>query len=77
MSAQLVVALGDRVLDVRPPAQGHAVPVDLDVRMVVLALGELADPVHERERLGEVAKLVLSLQSTFNQRVTSGRLHRV
>ena len=73
---QLVVALGDGVLDVRPPAQGHAIPVDLDVGMVILALGEFADPVHERERLGEVAKLVLSLQSSFNKRVTSRRLHR-
>jgi hypothetical protein len=45
--------------------------------MVVLALSELADPVHEREGPGEVPELVLTLQSTVNQRVTSGRLHRV
>src|SRR6266545_4200725 len=43
--SELVVALGDRVRYVRPPAQRHLIPVDLDVRMVTFALGELADPV--------------------------------
>ena len=51
--------------------------MDLDVRMVVLTLGELADTVDERYRLGEIAELVLSLQSSFNEGVTSRQLHCV
>jgi hypothetical protein len=38
--------------------------------MVPLALGELADAIHERERVGEVPEAVLALQSTFNFGVT-------
>ena len=50
------IAVGDGIRDMRPPAKRHLVPVDLDVRMVVLPLGELADTVHEGEGLGEVAE---------------------
>src|SRR5262245_36522972 len=59
----------------RPPAERDPVPVDLDVRVVVLPLGQLPDPVDERERLGEVAELVLALQRSLNERVTSRNLH--
>ena len=65
-----MVALGDRVCDVRPPAQRDLVPMDLDVGMVTFALGELADPVHEGERLGEVFEAKLTLEGTVNQGVT-------
>jgi hypothetical protein len=52
-----------------------AVPVDLDVRVVVLPLGQLANAVHEGQRLGEVPELVTSLQSAFNHGITRRRLH--
>ena len=61
----------------RPPTQRHAVPVDLDVGMVVLPLGKLADTVDESKRRGKVPELVLSLQSTFNEGVTRGNEHCV
>jgi hypothetical protein len=67
---ELVVAFRDRIARVRPPAELDQVPVHLDVGMVPLALGELADAIHERERLGEVPEAVLALQSTFNFGVT-------
>jgi hypothetical protein len=46
--------------------------MDLDVRVVPLALGQLADPVDESERLSEVPERVFTLQGTFNLRVTVG-----
>lgn len=51
---------------VRPPAEGHAAVVDPDVRMVVLRLRELPDPVHERERFGEVAERERPLERTVD-----------
>ena len=65
-----MITLCDGVRDVRPPAKRHLVPVDLDVRMVTLTLGELADPVHEGERLREVLEAKLTLEPTVNQGVT-------
>src|SRR5207237_7837320 len=61
LRGQLAVAVRDRVRRMRPPAQEGAPPAELDVRMVVLGLGQLADPVHEGERLGEVRELELPL----------------
>jgi len=69
---ELVVALGDRVPGVRPPPERHQVPVDLDVGVVPLALGKLADSVHERERLCEVAEPELALERTVNLAITLG-----
>jgi Membrane domain of glycerophosphoryl diester phosphodiesterase len=63
---QLSIPVGDRARDMRPPAQAHLVPVDLDVRVVVRVLGELADAVHERERLGEVGEAELALESAVH-----------
>src|SRR5438309_162249 len=58
-----------------PPAQLHRVPVDLDVRVVSLPLGQLTDAVHERKRLREITERELSLQSTLNDRVTVRQVH--
>jgi len=44
--------------------------------MVALLLGELADPVHEGKRFGEVTEFELTLQSAFNQGITGRKLHR-
>ena len=73
---QLDVAVGDRVLHMRPPAERHAVPVDRDVGVVVSGLGERADPVHERERLREVAEEELALQRAVDLGPALGCFHR-
>src|SRR5262245_44534292 len=59
---ELDVAVGDRALYVGPPADGHGVPADRDVRVVVRRLGRLREPVHERDRLGEVLEAVAALE---------------
>jgi hypothetical protein len=43
--------------------------------MVVLGLGQLADLVHERERLGEVREAELSLQGSIDFVPALGRAH--
>src|SRR5215207_6930054 len=72
---QLAIALRDRVRDVRPPAQRHAVPVDRDVGMVTLVLGELADAVHERERVPEAPEAELALEGAADLGPAGWRLH--
>src|SRR5215207_6273654 len=72
---QLAIALRDRVRDVRPPAQRHAVPVDRDVGMVILELGQLADAVHERERLPEAGEAELALERAVDLGPAGGCLH--
>jgi hypothetical protein len=44
--------------------------------MVTFALRELADPVHEGERFGEVFEAKLTLEGTVNQGVTVCEGHR-
>jgi len=44
--------------------------------MVILALGERADAIHEGERFHEVSEPELALQCTVNKGVTSRKLHR-
>src|SRR2546421_4755782 len=53
------VFLGDSALGMRRPADGHAAVADVDVRVVVFALGELGEPVHEGDRRGERRQLEL------------------
>src|SRR5438128_708075 len=54
------VAVRDAALGVRRPANGDLPVADVDVRMVVLALGRLGEPVDERDRLGERLELELA-----------------
>ena len=49
-----VVALGDRLLRVRPEPELDVVPADVDVRVVVLPLGDFGHAVHEVDRRHEV-----------------------
>lgn len=49
-----------------PPAECHAVVVDGDVRMVVLCLGQLADAIHERERLPETFERERALERALD-----------
>ena len=57
------------------PAQNHAAPRELDVRMVVLGLGQLADAVDERQRLGEVLEPELTLEGAVDLVPSVGRAH--
>ena len=59
---ELAVTLRDPSGGVCPPAERHPVVADRDVRMMVLRFGEVADAIHERERLDKVAELELSLE---------------
>src|SRR5512142_2345168 len=55
----LTVFLGDSALGMGRPADDHAAVADIDVRMVVLALGELREPVDELDRRGKRGELEL------------------
>lgn len=63
---EVAVAVCDPIGSVRPPAEGHAVVVNRDVRVVVLRLGEVADAVHERECRNEVLELERTLESAVD-----------
>src|SRR5579859_7091453 len=54
------VAVRDSALGVRRPANGDLPVADVDVRMVVLALRGLGEPVDERDRLRERLELELT-----------------
>src|SRR5690606_1132498 len=56
------VALGQAIDGVGPDPEPRAPPAELDVGVVPLLLGDRADPVHERERGGEVWKTVLLVE---------------
>src|SRR4029453_16129320 len=65
-----VVAPAGRV---RPPAQRHVPVADRDVGVVVLRLRELADPIHECERLDEAGKLEGALERSVHLAPALGR----
>src|SRR5262249_40929905 len=71
----LAVAVRDRVGGMRTPAEDDAAPAELDVRMMVLGVCQLADAVHERERLGEVREAELALQRAVDLAPAFGRVH--
>src|SRR5579862_1590505 len=55
----LAVAVGDPALVVRRPADGHRAVADVDVRVVVLALGGLGELHDEADRLAKRVELEL------------------
>src|SRR5688572_8019496 len=63
-SGKLTVAVGDAARGVRRPPQRDRAVRDRDVGVVVLALCELCNPVHEGDRLEERLVLVRPLQRT-------------
>src|SRR5437763_5366758 len=56
---KLEVVLGDPALRVRRQRDGHRVPRDREIRVVVHLLGHRRDPVHEVDRALEVVELEL------------------
>ena len=57
------VVVGQLALGVRRELQADLVPaVDQDVRVVVVLLGDVRHPVHERDRRHEVLELVVADQ---------------
>lgn len=64
--SEFVVALADSSRGVRRPPKRHLAVGDRDVRVVVLRLGELGDPVHERDRLAEGREFVRSLERSVD-----------
>ena len=71
----VTVAVRDRLRGVRAPAEHDPAPAELHVRVVVLGLGEFADAVHERERLGEVREPELSLERPVDLAPSHRRRH--
>ena len=62
LPGQLAIAVGDPAGGMRPPAHDDLPVVDLDVGMVVPGLGEVGEPVDERDRRPEVAELELAYE---------------
>src|SRR5690606_18274237 len=61
---EIEVALRQSADLVRPDFDRAASPRDVQIRMMALGLGDLADAVRERERIPEVLELVRTLQVT-------------
>ena len=62
LGGRRVAGIGDRVGDVRPPAQLHAVPVDLHIGMVIGFLSGGPDAVHEGQAGREVREAQFPLE---------------
>src|SRR6218665_3280623 len=58
LGRQLRVSRGDSARVVRPQRQRHLAPADVDVRVVILRLGQLRQPVHEFDTGQEIGCLV-------------------
>ena len=56
------IGLGEAVDLVRPDLDAAPTPADVQVRMMTLLLGDLADAIRERQRPREVAELVAPQQ---------------
>lgn len=61
------VALGDTARRVRPERQRHHVPVDRNVRVVVLLVGRVSDARNQFEGRSEVARCYGPRQSTIGE----------
>lgn len=72
---ELAVAVGDAAGRVRRPANGDAPVADRDVGMVVLGLGQVGEPVDERDRLAEPVEDELSLEGAVALDPVSGLVH--
>ena len=61
--SELAVSLGHAAGGVRRPAHGDAPVPDVDVGMVILALGQLGEALDERDRRREALELELADES--------------
>ena len=72
---ELTVAGGDAGFGVRRPAHDDVLVADLDVGVMVLGLGELREPVDERDRGREAVEHELSLERPADLAPTLVRSH--
>lgn len=75
LPGQLAVAVCDAPGRVRPPADGDAAVVDLDIGMVVLGLGQIGQAVDEGDRLGEARQLHLADERIVDLAPVLGHRH--
>src|SRR6266851_4659556 len=63
---ELAVAVGDPAGGVRGPTERYPLVRDGHVRVMVLLLRKLGDPIHERDGVGKRGQLELALQGTVH-----------